>query len=55
MQSLDKKGRLDWSESFIDGSFVPAKKGGPELKKRAVVKVRVGLRLSKGGEAFPSA
>lgn len=28
---LDKKGALDWQEAFIDGSFAPAKKGGPLL------------------------
>ena len=28
--TLDDKGRLDWEEVFIDGSFAPAKKGGPE-------------------------
>lgn len=55
MQTLDKKGRLEWSESFIDGSFVPAKKGGPELKRRAAVKVRAGLRLSKAAGDYLSA
>ena len=25
---LDEKGQLDWSETFADGSFAPAKKGG---------------------------
>src|SRR5262245_64786542 len=24
---LDQRGKLDWSESFLDGSFAPAKKG----------------------------
>ena len=24
---LDAQGKLDWSQSFLDGSFVPAKKG----------------------------
>ena len=24
---LDERGQLDWSESFMDGSFAPAKKG----------------------------
>ncbi len=28
---LDEKGALDWQEAFIDGSFAPAKKGGPLL------------------------
>jgi len=25
---LDAQGKLDWSQAFLDGSFVPAKKGG---------------------------
>ena len=25
--TLDRQGKLDWSRSFLDGSFVPAKKG----------------------------
>jgi transposase len=24
---LDQQGKLDWSQAFLDGSFVPAKKG----------------------------
>ena len=27
LAELDRRGQLDWSESFIDGSFAPAKKG----------------------------
>jgi transposase len=27
LSELDEQGRLDWSESFLDGSFAPAKKG----------------------------
>jgi len=27
LSELDEKGQLDWSESFVDGSFAPAKKG----------------------------
>lgn len=30
---LNRKGRLDWSEAFIDGSFASAKKGAPELER----------------------
>ena len=26
---LDEQGQLDWAETFADGSFAPAKKGGP--------------------------
>jgi hypothetical protein len=25
--ALDEQGQLDWSRAFLDGSFVPAKKG----------------------------
>ena len=25
--TLDQLGKLDWSQAFLDGSFVPAKKG----------------------------
>jgi transposase len=31
LSMLDEKGALDWQEAFIDGSFAPAKKGGPLL------------------------
>jgi transposase len=27
LSTLDKQGQLDWSWAFLDGSFVPAKKG----------------------------
>jgi transposase len=30
---LDQQGRLDWSESFLDGSFAPAKKGATASAK----------------------
>ena len=33
---LDKRGQLDWSESFIDGSFSPAKKGALVSAKPSV-------------------
>ena len=28
LKSLDERGQLDWAETFADGSFAPAKKGG---------------------------
>lgn len=28
LSTLDAQGKLDWSQAFLDGSFVPAKKGG---------------------------
>jgi transposase len=39
---LDQKGKLDWSQCFIDGSFAPAKKGGSALETRAKAKARSG-------------
>lgn len=27
LKSLDEEGKLDWSRAFLDGTFVPAKKG----------------------------
>jgi len=30
---LDERGQLDWSEAFADGSFAPARKGGPKWGK----------------------
>ena len=30
---LDEAGQLDWSETFADGSFAPAKKGAPASEK----------------------
>jgi transposase len=27
LSALDQQGKLDWSQAFLDGSFVPAKKG----------------------------
>lgn len=27
LPTLDQQGKLDWSQAFLDGSFVPAKKG----------------------------
>jgi transposase len=31
LSQLDAQGRLDWSKAFLDGSFVPAKKGARQL------------------------
>ena len=31
LSALDEEGRLDWSMSFLDGSFAPAKKGGEKV------------------------
>ena len=29
LTELDNRGRLEWETAFIDGTFAPAKKGGP--------------------------
>src|SRR5919109_2100914 len=29
LSQLDAQGKLEWAQAFLDGSFVPAKKGGP--------------------------
>jgi len=39
---LDKAGQLDWSETFADGSFAPAKKGAHVLEKPNAARVRSG-------------
>jgi hypothetical protein len=31
LAALDLQGRLDWTMAFLDGSFVPAKKGGEKV------------------------
>ncbi len=30
LASLDAQGRLEWAQAFLDGAFVPAKKGEPK-------------------------
>lgn len=27
LRTLDEQGRLEWTQAFLDGSFIPAKKG----------------------------
>ena len=39
---LDEQGRLDWEETFADGSFAPAKKGAIASGKPNAEKVRSG-------------
>jgi transposase len=39
---LDEQGRLDWEETFADGSFATAKKGVPASEKPNAEKVRSG-------------
>jgi transposase len=42
LRELDQRGRLDWSESFLDGSFAPAKKGAPASAKPSAARARNG-------------
>jgi transposase len=42
LSELDQQGRLDWSESFLDGSFAPAKKGAPASARPSGAKARSG-------------
>jgi len=42
LSELDARGKLDWQESFLDGSFASAKKGATELAKPSVARARSG-------------
>jgi len=42
LAELDARGRLDWSESFVDGSFAPAKKGATAPAKPSAARARSG-------------
>jgi len=42
LSELDQGGRLDWQESFLDGSFAPAKKGATESAKPSVGRAQSG-------------
>lgn len=37
---LDERGQLDWSEAFLDATFIPAKKGGRAWERRNVGKAQ---------------
>jgi transposase len=38
LSQLDAQGTLEWAQAFLDGSFVPAKKGDLGLAKRRLAK-----------------
>lgn len=42
LAELDEKGLLKWAETFADGSFAPAKKGGSASERPNVERVRSG-------------
>ena len=39
---LNERQQINWSESFLDGSFAPAKKGAMQSEKPSVVKAQSG-------------
>ena len=55
---LNRKGRLDWKEAFIDGSFAAAKKGGLASAKPSGARVQSGWWWSMArvflSEAIPT-
>src|SRR5208337_4619958 len=40
--TLDERGLLKWDETFLDGSFAPAKKGAAQSEKPSVARGRSG-------------
>ncbi len=40
LDTLDERGLLDWDETFVDGTFAPAKKGATKSAKPNVEKAR---------------
>jgi len=42
LSELNQRGKLDWSESFLDGSFAPAKKGASASAKLSAARARSG-------------
>jgi len=42
LSKLDRQGRLDWQESFLDGSFAPAQKGATASAKPSVARAQSG-------------
>ncbi len=42
LSELNERQQLNWSESFLDGSFAPAKKGAPESEKPSGARGRSG-------------
>lgn len=47
---LDRRGQLEWSESFADGSFAPAKKGARSSEKPSVERAQSGWWWSTAKE-----
>jgi len=51
LSDLDEQGQLEWEETFADGSFAPAKKGGPVSARPNAEKVRSGWGWSMARES----
>lgn len=52
LSELDERSQLDWEETFADGSFVSAKKGGAAWARPNVEKVRSGWWWSMARESL---
>jgi transposase len=46
LEDLDQRGRIDWNEAFIDGSFAAAKKGGALSVRQSGARVPSGWQSS---------
>src|SRR4029077_9449901 len=51
LSELNERQQLQWSESFLDGSFAPAKKGAPESEKPSGARGRSGGGRRRGGSS----
>jgi transposase len=52
LSELDEQGQLEWEETFADGSFAPAKKGGPLSARPNAERVRSGWWWSMARESL---
>lgn len=52
LSELDEQSQLDWEETFADGSFASAKKGGPAWARPNAERVRSGWWWSMARESL---
>jgi len=52
LSELDEQGQLEWEETFADGSFAPAKKGGDASARPNAERVRSGWWWSMARESL---
>lgn len=52
LSELDEQGQLEWEETFADGSFAPAKKGGAASARPNAERVRSGWWWSMARESL---